>query len=628
MTAASSPAAFEASVARDVLEDVLVERLGLATVVAVGEVEARIDEALTSLEALQESAPADPDHLERLELATAQVESVLTRLRGVGATPRAARMTRAVESVLEALEAVREPTIDRVVAVQGARSPRERDQADAPLLQFTPSHGKPALFVVNDRVKPWTSARRQLLRSRVRSMDRAEAPQLAVSTLFAEARALMRDDDRSEVAEAVAVPAPEPFRPALVALRRERHAEANEREQAQLQRLARACLDDIGALGNLRIVRDDELVTKATAGFEERLLARLDALMAFGHTVAGSGARIDVLRYVARHARDAFVDDPFRSFARALVLGCVEGEAAARAATVALQASPANTHRAQAEALALATNPLLDDALRRLAAGEDEELAQVSLDLLWRRGSAQLADALPLAQHPAPAVRAAAARCLGAAPEREAAAATLVRMLEVEVEDSVESSAIEALCMLDLDGGRAALRQRLEEERSQPGRLSPAVRAELLMLIAIAGEEHDGELLAADDPASIEALGWHGDGAHVPRLRALCDAAEPLALAAAASLDRISGAPEAAESFEPGRRYRHGAPFTLRAGQHELLADEVPNDTRERLATELALAGCERIDVHGWVAVQRERLAALTDEALDVVPVGSWLPAD
>jgi len=479
-------------------------------------------------------------------------------------------------------------------------------------------------------------------------------PSFDVDELFAEA--LAKEDDGSEPAGEPPLPAPE--LPGLVQLRHEQPTGADittpgrAGELAQLRRLGRDCLDEIGIMGNLRRLEGDEPWVDAIEGYERRLLCALDALMAYGESVAGAEARLDVAELALDHADQATVDDPFRCFARTLVLGSLTGEDKVRAAVMGVRQSDPRTHRAQQDALILAPSPHVDGAMRRLCRdlGGDPLLVRLALRVLHGRRVEGLPEAVALLEHPDHEVRAWAARCLAVA-EPALADAWLGELASSDAEDDeVVVAALEAQLWSDRSSALIALRGRLEEELAEPGVLSSSARRELVRLLAMGGEARDTELLSSAvgrHPAELDALGWHGDGQHCMTLLTALERPGQAPRAAAAALHRITGArfgEEGAtpyqptrdvdrwrqwwaaegERFEAGQRYRLGEPYTLEASRDELATPGVPIRIREGLAYELAVAlGELGVNVHGWVAVQHNELRALVIPK-DRCAAGGW----
>src|SRR5262249_8025298 len=108
----------------------------------------------------------------------------------------------------------------------------------------------------------------------------------------------------------------------------------------------------IAILSSLRRVQGEERWGSA-ASFEQRLLDNVDALISLGKGGPGQDRDPGILDQLARYAAEQ-QPDPGRTFARAFVLGCVDGDDTLRALTLALRRSHAYTLASQEEALSLA----------------------------------------------------------------------------------------------------------------------------------------------------------------------------------------------------------------------------------------------------------------------------------
>lgn len=433
------------------------------------------------------------------------------------------------------------------------------------------------------------------------------------------------------------------------------------------RRLARDCMEDVGLLGGLRSPPPEHTWTPELARFEQRLLDSLDALIALGLPGPGSPpgdpGPIDVLAELESWANEAFVADPTRAFARAFVLGCVDGDDRVRAAVLALRQSDPSTHRVQRIALALAPNRAIPAAMTRLCMGEDVAHIRLALDVLRARGEVPFAAAGVLLSHPDPLVAADAARALAVAPHREAVMAILEAQIDVEADDVVAVAVAEGLAALGSSIGLHHVRRRLVHEREAPGTLSPVARRTAIRLVGVTGGDEDVELmiaLLAQDPGGASGMGWLGHVALVePLIAALAaerrrtwrsEAARELA----AALHRITGAPAVRvgerESEEPApaipvlvepvssalllepdvwaawwaehragfarsRRHRFGRLHTPLATLDELDASDVPMAAREVAALELFIAseGVSRLHPEDWVVRQQEATTELRD---------------
>lgn len=434
---------------------------------------------------------------------------------------------------------------------------------------------------------------------------------------------------------------------------------------AQLRRVARDAMDEIGALGLLRGAEGEDPWSPALASFDQRLLNDLDALAALGEPARDGGGRlvaIDVATEVVAFAADAFTIDPARAFARAFVLGCLHGEDAVRAAVHELVLSHPDTHDAQRAALSLASSPAITGAMRALTRHESPALAALALDVLRARGEASFDVAAILVAHPSARVRRSAIACLAAAPEREAAALLLERSLPGEEDDAVLSTLLDALALVSPALGLAEIRRRMaiaiERRAPPPGAIA--------ITLAIAGGPLDGDLLAraldarAGAVFAAEALGWHGHPANVDVLcdtlaAALHDGARAegvhgaIARASAGAITRITGVAveptheglkraialrderRSAEDSAARRaplRLREGKPFTVLSSLDAIVRAGVPARERVISAREAAHmdARARGLDVAGWIAPLLARVAALRAIIAreSARPFGAW----
>jgi hypothetical protein len=442
-------------------------------------------------------------------------------------------------------------------------------------------------------------------------------------------------------------------------------AAARAGQLAQLRGALRACLDEIGVLGNLRRVEPEGRWHASLPDFEQRLLCALDHCAALGEQSAVL-PRFDVLAELLGYTSEHTTIDFTRDFARAFVLGCVRSPGATPAAIVALLRSPEATREHQLDALALGSSPALDEAALRLLGAPAVELQRLGLELGTRRGTLRFEAVAPLLGHRDGGLRRGCCAALALLPESEQATEALQGALRSETDDLALAAVLRSLLVHDPAAALDALRVRLSDELAHPGALTAAARHELVALLGIAGAKRDAALierLVTTDAHELEALGWYGSAEHIGRLlaelgrrapvashvrvHAVGDAdddaptdggpsnADPTRLAAARALHRITGAvlpatgwhadpyrpttdpdrwrawlgaPE--HALETGVRLRFGAPYRCHATLDELAALDVPGAARELAAFELAVVTGQRpLDVRTWVARQRAELA-------------------
>ncbi len=610
---ARSPAARLCSAARDTVEQALLRlpdlppRLDRAPLVAAAE------RALAALAQLGAGDVDEPEHLEHLGIALGALDGLRAAHEGIegeAASSSQGELLRAER----ALQQSRPATIEAVVAVQEDRRRRASSSGALREAELHSSRGVPRLHTL---------------------------PRAALVPALPYRSSHDDDDDAPESA-------PRPARPSL--------GPATE----ELCAAARQCAEDIGLLSMLRRAEGDDPWDPGVVRFEQRMLDSLDALASLARPFLlrerdgrWSSNHLDVLAEVERWSADGAIPDPTRAFAAAFVLGCVDGEDAARAAVLLLRKAPPELHAAQAEALILAPSPLIGEAMRRLSTGDDPALARLALDVLHARRDESFAAAAMLLDHPDAGVRCSAARCLGLAAERGPAAALLEQALGPDEDPQVTTAAAASLLLLGAPAGLAFLRKSLREELRFADSLPDPVRFAQLRLLALAGGQADGELLLRSfrgHPEEVRAMGWFGHAGLIePLLEALERANQaspeelsPLEIEAARALHRITGAPlvhpPRAEEDDAeggaivteasawkawwaehkgafgGQKYRFGEPFSPLASLVELSSEGVAAAVRADCAFELAVlsgGAAPLLDVHDWTVRQAERLAAL-----------------
>jgi len=104
----------------------------------------------------------------------------------------------------------------------------------------------------------------------------------------------------------------------LVATSRRSESEPSGAERAQLERVARSCLEDVGSMGLLLAPEPVEGVANPEA-FGQRLLDAYDALAALGTPCPGVAHHPDVPGLVERYLGEVLPPDPARRFAASFV---------------------------------------------------------------------------------------------------------------------------------------------------------------------------------------------------------------------------------------------------------------------------------------------------------------------
>ncbi len=664
----AAPATRAAIVGLDIVTDVLLEIKRASRRVDRRELVLTLEEAIKELTTLRGSNVSDADHLTVLDRTTASVVEARRMLEVFSVGEAGRRMEKRILGAQRLLEHVREDTVNAVVGAQQEVMARARRPAvPEPELRFVASAGVPRAHAFEraplrtnvDTMSPddfWSDDDDlQDLAAPDDDLDRPPTEALVVDPI-----------ETQEIDHEARRPADQVKR--LTVLGAADGAEEDpkmlrglEGELAQLRRLARDCLEEIGAISTLRRLRDHERFRwDVMTRYEARMVACLDALVALAAPFfSGSGPPtpnrgFDVLREVMHYGSDGATIDPGRAFARTFVLCNVAGADTVRAAIVALMQSHRATYDAQIHAFALGDNPEIDLAAKRLTNDPVAGIANVGLQVLVRRGSADFASVASLCEHPSQEVSLNSCHALAAVPDREAAMALLASAYEEAINDDVLLATVEAWLLQETrnrepaKAATARLRTILDDELAEPGMLHVDRRARAMLLLAVAGAAHDAERLSESyfgEVGESLALGFHGHVHHVETLiDALSNTGElvtgpNMRAAAATALVRITGAPfqrrdrygevpdpydvftdrddwatwwaDNHARFDEGVRYRFGEPYSPLAAAAELERDGVPVRVRRACALELALAlGQRPLDLDALAVRQREQIAA------------------
>lgn len=431
-------------------------------------------------------------------------------------------------------------------------------------------------------------------------------------------------------------------------------------ETRELERLAHDRLEEISVSSHLRRPTARHFWTVA-AGYEARLVENLDALV-----VLGMGPhRIDVVDAAIAYEREIQSLDVGRVFTRALVVGCLAGPDAADVAVASLSSAHATTRGVVTDALALASNPDVARAARAALLREPEApLVAALLEVLRRRGEADVPTVAPFLAHPSPAVRVEAVRGLARGATTGAGIARMIESVGDDHDDfSTRHAVAEGLALRGVRAGAEMARRALGAARA-PGDV--ALWAHLL---AVIGDATDLErLLEAGRRArqALPALGWLGHPGAVPQLidslaqegaspRPAGPERRPEESALASALERILGAglvdvlrgddrlgnASEAPTVDAGRwrehwsakasalqeapvKLRFGSPWRPRAALDELASPTSFPADRATAALELGVAfGPEAwVDTLGWVARQELVIRSIGERgaALDADP--------
>lgn len=651
------PARRKAVVGRDMVERVLMNLWTLPPRVKREPLSAALTDALKKLEQLSESDLAHTEHVAHLEAALSCMLNTAQLIRATDADPFSDRLARPLEEIAAALREARIETLERLVSVQSLLLKQFAPKVPPPLTisPFRLSIGLPVLHTLDREPLP--------LGIRVEAPEDAQhddkpddsGDENETEAALEERIKKLRENESSErlgddpgtlhspsMLEKQLYARPDPRAPSLA------------EEMQGIRRIARDCMEEMGAMGILRSPDGNSIPwAQGPEQFEQRLLNSLDALVSLGYpfvSISGSG-RFDILSALIDYAGDGFLPDPSRAFASAFMLGCVSGEDTALAAAMRLRQSHRMTYNAQRDALALAPNPHIGPAIRKICNEGNAPLMRTALDILRMRLESSLNIVAPLIAHPDAAVRGAAAKSLPLVEPREGALALLEQRLPLEDDERVVTIVLEGMLRLGSPKALTQLRLKLAQELASPGTLTTLSKLDSMRLVAIAGDESDTEILARlldKNPHEANAIGWFGHPAHLPILVQALEQSEGIgsrvafAREVSRALHRISGlgTPEgpslgslqaieppidsrfwkarlekAGEQFEKPERFRFGKPFTPFAVLAEAQAKDVFRDRRVHCELELSILsqGTSRFFVHDWVARQETALMALRD---------------
>jgi hypothetical protein len=299
--------------------------------------------------------------------------------------------------------------------------------------------------------------------------------------------------------------------------------------QAFRRSRTRECFEEVAMIGSQRAPLLGDPWRSALV-LERRMLWALDAIVAMGPAAV---AEVEPL------VLDSPIKDPTRVFGITMILGCLSGrDALAAAERVFLAFEPGDAACAEqfADALKLATHPLLPLTLRTWLADSDPVHRALAIDVLGYRGMATL-DELSRAAVDAPEVAAAALPHYALTPHpgvRDAIEAALAG-------DSIplRESAWRALSIHAARDAGTVLRGEMSGEHAERAAVP----------LAVVGDEKDAarllELaLAHKTRPFINAVGWAGAASAVVPLMAMLtqDLDDDVKLAVAYALERITGA--------------------------------------------------------------------------------------
>jgi hypothetical protein len=405
--------------------------------------------------------------------------------------------------------------------------------------------------------------------------------------------------------------------------------------QLELEPLARDALEDIGIFGNLRRLEGFEPWVDAR-GFEERLLANLDALWALDAPLHPDVAPVGVMMASVRYVTEFAVPDWGRAFAFAFAVGCSRQSGTKRSVIVAMQRTAPAILSAFVDALSLASGPDVADLILPFLGGSSAPLAEAALRIASRRRIFNLGVMTTSLAHPDEAVVLAAIECLRHAPS--SVARELLTNLSVEHSPRVQVAILrERAAHGDrsvLPLLRAEVDQCLRMPEPTRGPNVPAAK-DALRVLALVGDPADEQRVRTASlalPDSAHWLGFHGYASHLEpllgQLREVEGAGETDRLRRArlrGAVFRLTGLSadltadglrdQALEQLAAAGsgRVRLGKPYQRDAVLAELLSPEACRADRQDLALEHAIGWptLPRLDVETWVAAQAAELASV-----------------
>ncbi len=465
----------------------------------------------------------------------------------------------------------------------------------------------------------------------------ASSSDAELDAMLASVEAELAVFDAAQDAEPTLPPPEPPPPPDSDAVAHEAHYGHAETEEEARWRHARGLIDELGMHGLQR--RPTPIEPWLAERTEERLLCKLDALIALGPTVWPR--LVELLE-------DRPLPDATLTWALVMLFGAVAGDDARdqvmRLARCAALEDPL-MRESVTDALSLAPHPRLDEALAPWLSDADPARRAVAVLAMGRRGSLPPAHAERLLRDPSLEVVRAAAEAWplleGATP------APLVRLLGSD-DEALCRLAMEGATLTGSDAGITRARALLASGR-------PAF-AGAALLVAIAGDADTRSLLLAqaaehEAPILLEALGWLGHVGVVDFLIGRMSEKEA-APAAIEALFRILGVPlekgtklEEVRALEveelpfgkpfsaperpvepcddpevwralwkkhgalapPGQRHRFGSPWTHEHTLWELGDRETPPPTRRLLHLEIAARTGGRAPFSPWQWGPRQR---------------------
>ncbi|MCA9608445.1 MAG: hypothetical protein KC619_22730 [Myxococcales bacterium] len=399
-----------------------------------------------------------------------------------------------------------------------------------------------------------------------------------------------------------------------------------------MARRARVLVEELGCLGAQRRPRADRSWL-SNRRVEERLLARVDALVACGE---------HVLPVLVRGLENRQVPDPELTWALVLVFSTLAGDDSLDEAIRigrATDLSHPGVRAAFVDALALAPTSRVEGRLRPWLSSADDALRTVAVTVLGRRAALLPDELTSAAADGCLSVVEAAAACVGSM-RGAVLDATLVSLLD-RPEESVVGPALAGSVALRHPVGVAWARDLVRAHRGDFAGANVAYalcagRSALNLLLEDSAVEGGAN--------GLTGLGWFGHLGAVPYLIGRLDSHDAaIGPAAAMALQRISGLGDPVDDtpslqptsiptqdvdrwrswwatrgrdLDPTVRFRFGRPWRATMNLEELRGVHGDHAARTLCALELRarMALTNELDLHSFVAMQLLSLDALEGE--------------
>ncbi len=252
-------------------------------------------------------------------------------------------------------------------------------------------------------------------------------------------------------------------------------------ERSWIWSSAKDIAEDIGHLG---LLADPRGAHGPRDGFRRRLHATVDAFFGLGFLPTGSVVAPSDLFIALDGWADVFpVPDPARQFARALLWASVDHPVATFRILAAVPRLHSTELAGLSRALVLAPGGSCDLALCEALRSIEPSIVRIAASTLSERRAMPTAQAELLAYHPDSIVRASAITTLAHHATDTRWLVTLESHLDIEQDDTVLASALEALAIVHPRLARSRAELRLAAALDEPQLLSNVARTRLEQLL-------------------------------------------------------------------------------------------------------------------------------------------------